>query len=142
MEQNYKNHPRYVTGYHIVMSFLLLAGLIGSIVNLVESLDNDNLYSASLLVLLFICGIIMGWYLRLFPLKAQDRAIRAEENFRHFILTGKPLPSGLKMSQIVSLRFASDEEFPELTQRAMKESLSGKTIKQAIHKWKGDYYRA
>lgn len=142
MEQNYENHPRYVTGYHIVMSFLLLAGLIGSIVNLVESLDNDNLYSASLLVLLFICGIIMGWYLRLFPLKAQDRAIRAEENFRHFILTGKPLPSGLKMSQIVSLRFASDEEFPELTQRAMKESLSGKTIKQAIHKWKGDYYRA
>ena len=97
MEQNYKNHTRYVTGYHTILAVLLLAGLIGSINNLCRSWDNNNLYSASLLVLLFICCILMYWYLRVFPLKAQDRAIRAEENFRHYLLTGKTLPAELRM---------------------------------------------
>ena len=141
MEQNYKNHPHFVTGYHRILSVLLLAGFIGSIVNLCKSWDNNNLYSASLLLLLFICCIYLYWYLRVFSLKAQDRAIRAEENFRHYILTGKQLPAGLKMGQIVALRFAPDEEFPELTQRALRENLNAKTIKLAILKWKGDHYR-
>ena len=141
MNQNYKNHARLVTGFHMVLGTLLLAGLLGSIVNLIKSLNNESLYSASLVLLLFICLSILCWYARIFPLKAQDRAIRAEENFRHFILIGKPLPDGLHISQIIALRFAADEEFPDLVQRALKDQLSAKSIKQAIKIWKPDYHR-
>lgn len=141
MEQNYKNHTRMVTGYHRILAILLLAGLIGSIINLTESVNSPAFYSASLIVLLFVCCILMVWYTRSFPLKAQDRAIRAEENFRHYILTGKPLPSELRLSQIIALRFASDEEFPALVKKALKESMNSKTIKKSIQNWRADYHR-
>ncbi|MES2874745.1 MAG: DUF6526 family protein [Bacteroidota bacterium] len=141
MEQNFKNHARIVIGFHGVLLILLVAGLIGSGMNLFTSLHNNNLYSASLIMLLFVCCAIMYAYIRMFPLKAQDRSIRAEENFRHYLLTGKPLHPGLRMGQIIALRFASDEEFPSLSAQALKDNLSPKEIKQAIQNWKGDYYR-
>jgi hypothetical protein len=74
-------------------------------------------------------------------LKAQDRAIRAEESLRHFVLTGKPLDSRLRTGQIVALRFASDAEFPALAQKAAEEGLSSKEIKQSIQNWRADHYR-
>lgn len=141
MEQNYGNHSRFVTGYHKVLFLLLLAGLIGSGVNIYESLYTSNIYSASLITLLFVCSAIIFAYLRLFPLKAQDRAIRAEENFRHYVLTGKLLSTDLRMEQIIALRFAPDEELPELALRASNEKLEPKEIKKAIINWKSDYHR-
>ena len=142
MEQNFKNHARLVIGFHGVLSILLIAGLIGSVMNFYTSLpSSSNLYSASLIMLLFICGVIMFAFIRLFPLKAQDRAIRAEENFRHYLLTGKPFPPALRTGQIIALRFASDEEFPALVTRALDENLKSKEIKQSIQKWKADHYR-
>jgi len=141
MQQNYHNHSRLVTGFHKVLAGLLIAALIGSIVNLVKSLDSDNIYSASLIVLLFICAALLFWYTRAFPLKAQDRAIRMEENFRYYILTGKTLPAELRMSQVVALRFAPDSEFVVLVDRSVKENLSSKAIKQAIQNWKADHDR-
>jgi hypothetical protein len=140
-EQNYHNHTRYVPGYHFVTSGALLALLVGSIINLCSS-ARENLYSASLIVLATLVMIALYWYLRAFALRAQDRAIRAEENFRHFILTGSPLPQGLRMGQVVALRFASDAEFAGLVARAANEKLSGKKIKQAIQNWRADHYRA
>ena len=80
-------------------------------------------------------------FLRSFALKAQDRAIRAEENFRYYLLTNKALPSALSMRQIVGLRFASDDEFVALAEKAAKENLTEEAIKKAIKNWKGDYYR-
>jgi hypothetical protein len=77
----------------------------------------------------------------MYALKVQDRVIRAEENFRHFLLTGKPLDSRIKMRQIIALRFASDEELPVLAQRAIQENLSEKEIKKAIINWRADYKR-
>ncbi|MEO8172854.1 MAG: DUF6526 family protein [Sediminibacterium sp.] len=140
-EQNFSNHTRFVPAYHFLTSFLLLVILIGSIVNIVNS-SSDNLYSAWLILSLNPVLIILFWYMRAFALKAQDRAIRAEENFRHFILTGKPLPKSLRMAQVVALRFAPDEEFVELTTRAVNENLGGKDIKQSIKNWKADHNRA
>lgn len=141
MEQNYQNHTRTVIGYHRILAVLILAGLIGSIINLTESINGPTFYSASLIVLLFVCFFILVWYTRSFPLKAQDRAIRAEENFRYYILTGKPLPSELRIGQIVALRFASDEEFPALVEKALKENMNSKAIKISIQNWKADYHR-
>jgi hypothetical protein len=139
--QNLKNHSRLVTGYHYVTFSLLLLVLIGSIVNLVHS-ASENVYSASLLLVLTIATILVAFYARVFALKAQDRGIRAEENFRHFITTGKQLDNRLKMAQIIALRFAGDDEFVALAKRAADENLSAKDIKAAIQNWKGDYHRA
>ena len=53
MEQNFKNHTRLVTGYHGITGLLILAGLIGSIVNLINA-DAHTHYSAALLVVVFL----------------------------------------------------------------------------------------
>lgn len=139
-EQNFKKHSRYIPLWHFIIPLIMLALLIGSIINLVQA-DAYNHYSAALIVVIAVLFIGFYWYTRWFALRAQDRAIRAEENFRHFILTGKPLDSRLRMGQIIALRFASDEEMPALAKRAMEENLSQKEIKQAIKNWRPDYNR-
>ena len=139
-EQNFKNYSRFVIGYHGVTFLAIVALLIGAVINLVKS-SSDSLYVSSLLVLVSVILLVVSFYARSFALKAQDRAIRAEENFRHYLLTGKPISKGIKMRQIIGLRFASDEEFPGLVERAEKENLSEKEIKQQIKNWKADTYR-
>lgn len=139
-QQNYANHSRLVLGYHGVLFILILALLIGAIMNLINASD-QNLYSASLLVLVSIILLLLMYYSRAFALKAQDRAIKAEENFRHFLLTGKPLNNKLTVRQIVGLRFSSDEEFPTLAEKAIQENLSESDIKKQIKNWKADNYR-
>ena len=140
-EQNYRNHGRYLVQWHILTGGAVIAVLIGSIINLFNS-SKDNLYSASLLVAVSLILLSIFWYSRAFALRAQDRAIRAEENFRHFILTGKPFPKELQMTQIIALRFAPDEEFPGLTREAISKGLSQKEIKKAIKNWQADLHRA
>ena len=139
--QNFKTHGRLVTGYHKVLYPMLITGFIGSCINLSHSCANGNYYSASLIVLLFLTVMLSAYFGRSFALKAQDRAIRAEENMRHFIMTGKPLPSELRMRQIIGLRFSSDEEFLELIKDAIENNLKEKQIKAKIKNWKADFYR-
>ena len=142
MTQNYANHRRYVPMYHAVLFPLLALTLVGSLVNLYKSLgDHQRLYSASLIAVLSVCALLLFFFCRMFALKAQDRAIRAEENLRHFVLTGKLLDVQLSIRQIIGLRFASDVEFPELAKRAVKESLSEDSIKRAVKSWRADTYR-
>ncbi|MCB1036214.1 MAG: hypothetical protein KDD47_20490 [Acidobacteria bacterium] len=142
-EQSFATHRRFVPGYHYVLFLLLLATVIGSAVNLFVSIRRDQpLYDPALLLVLSICSVMIAFYARVFALKAQDRAIRAEENFRHYLLTGSPLDSRLRMRQIVGLRFASDEELPELAHRAAEEGLSEDDIKKAVKSWRADTYRA
>jgi len=137
--QSYENHVQLVTGFHKVLLPVLLLTLIGSIVNLVESWgDHQRIYSASLIVVLTVCLILAALFARMFALKAQDRAIRAEENLRHFVMTGKLLDPRLTVKQIIGLRFASDEEFVALARRAAEESLAQKDIKRAVKKWRAD----
>ena len=139
-EQNFKKHSRYIPLWHFIVPIIMLALLAGSIINLIHA-DAHNHYSAVLAVIIAVLFVIFYWYSRWFALRAQDRAIRAEENFRHFILTGNPHDSRLRLGQIIALRFASDEEMPALAKRAMEENLSQKEIKQAIKNWKPDYNR-
>ncbi len=138
--QNYKNHARFVPLFHYFAIPLSLIVFIGTIVNVIKSSD-ENFYSASLLVIVSILLILAMLFARSFSLKAQDRAIKIEENFRHYLLTGKPLDNKLTMRQIIGLRFASDEEFPNLAKKAVAENLSEKAIKKSVKNWKGDYYR-
>jgi len=139
-EQNFKNHGRYIILWTFITPLILLAILGGSIVNLIHA-DAHTHYSAALILLISLVLFIIYWYARVFALKAQDRAIRAEENLRHFMLTGKPLDSRLRMSQIIALRFAPDDEFLSLAKKAVEENLRSKEIKAAIRNWKADHNR-
>jgi len=139
-EQNFKNHSRLVKGYHGLGFFLLVAILIGSLINVCHSAP-ENLYSATLILAMCILVAVVMYFTRSFALKANDRAIRAQENFRHYVLTGKTLPTGLRSGQIVALRFASDDEFPALAAKAAAENLGGTAIKESITNWKPDYER-
>jgi Family of unknown function (DUF6526) len=140
--QTYANHRQFVPLYHVVLLGVLALTLIGSLVNLYESLgDHQRLYSAALIVVLTAAMLMLSIFCRVFALKAQDRAIRAEENLRHFVLTGKLLPAGLVTLQVVALRFASDGEFPALAERAAKEGLKPDDIKRAVQNWRADTYR-
>jgi len=139
-EQNFNNHSRLVGGWHGLTFVAILALLIGAIVNLCYSTD-ENLYSASLIILIAVIFGFFFAFIRIFALKAQDRAIRAEENLRHFALTGKLLPANLRIGQVIALRFASDDEFVGLAEKAAKDGLSSKEIKQSIQQWRADHYR-
>ena len=142
-EQNYANHARYVKGFHFVLGSLLIIGAIVSLVNLwMQWSAKDEVLTAVLIVLLFVSGIFLFWFSRQFALKAQDRAIRAEENLRYFILTRNPLDRRITMRQIIALRFAPDDEFVVLVDRAINESLTPVEIKKSIKNWRADNYRA
>jgi len=111
-------------------------------VNLYKSLgDHQRLYSAALVLVLTACVLMVGLYARTFALKAQDRAIRAEEALRYFILTGKPLDSRLEVRQIIALRFASDDEFPALATRAAEHTMTPDDIKKSVKYWRADTNR-
>ena len=141
-DQDYSNHRQTVQIFHYVLLPVLFLTVIGSIVNLVESWgDHLRIYSASLIVVLSVASFLMLFLLRIFALKAQDRAIRAEENLRHFAMTGKLLDARLTIRQVVGLRFASDGEFVALAQRAAAENLTSDAIKRAIKTWRPDTYR-
>jgi hypothetical protein len=129
--------------FHGVLFGILVLALIGSCVNLYESLgDHIRLYSASLILVLTVCMFILAFCARTFALKAQDRAIRAEENLRYFAMSGKLPDPRLTIRQIIALRFAPDAEFVALAARAAKENLSANDIKKAVKDWRADTYRA
>jgi hypothetical protein len=140
--QNYANHRQFVPVFHYVLFPLLVLTLIGSGVNLYASWgDHNRLYSASLIVVLTFCVLMLMILCRVFALKAQDRAIHAEENLRHFVLTGKLLDPRLTIRQVIGLRFAPDDEFVRLAKEAAEKNLAEDAIKQAIKKWRADTYR-
>jgi hypothetical protein len=93
----------------------------------------------------FIVLFCLAFMLRQhYALTLQNRSVRLELRYRYFSITGKRLEDfehQLNDDHLFALRFAPDDELPALTQRALKESLSGKEIKKAIQHWKGDYER-
>ena len=73
-DQTYANHTRLYPPFHFVLLPALLAGVIGSFVNLRHSLgDSQRLYSASLIVLLTVGMVLVALFAGAFALRAQDQ---------------------------------------------------------------------
>ncbi|TVX98987.1 DUF6526 family protein [Paenibacillus cremeus] len=139
-KQNFANHRRYHAPFHYFLPVVLLVMLVANIFNIIKE---GLTLSVILMLLTFVYLITINFFvIRNYPLKAQDRAIRVEENFRHYVLTGQTMDSRLTLQQIIALRFASDSEFVELCKKAVLENLSPNDIKKAIKDWKSDDYRA
>lgn len=140
--QSYSNHKKMApTIYYVALALALMVFLF----TIIHVQDISNMVHGYWLPILFLALsfslIFIGYFARALALKAQDRAIRAEENLRHFVLTGKLHDNRLGLSQIIALRFASDEELETLAKKAAEENLTSKQIKEQITNWRADYYR-
>ena len=141
-EQSYAKHVKFAPPFHFFAAPLSLLILLGSLVNLYESFgDHSRLYNAALITAISLVLVVTTALARVFALTAQDRAIRAEENLRHFAITGKLLDPRLSVKQIVGLRFASDAEFPALAQKAANEGMKPDDIKKSVKNWRPDHDR-
>ena len=99
--QDYKNHTRIHPVYHYVLPLLVLVTLVAAITNMVLAInEGTNILQAVILVLIMIIIIIVAALVRIYALKAQDRAIRAEESLRYYVLTGELLDPALSMVKL------------------------------------------
>jgi Family of unknown function (DUF6526) len=139
--QTLANHARFVPAFHY---FAVPVLLINSIVALVAAWRNPSLATGWGVV---VAAALMtaAVFARTFALTAQDRLIRLEETLR----MQRVLPASahgdiakLTRFQYVALRFASDEELPELVRRAAAgEFATPADIKKAVRNWRPDLLR-
>ena len=91
-------------------------------------------------------GLVLAFSARIMALTVQDRVIRLEMRVR----MQQVLPADLRprigeftVGQLVSLRFASDAELPELSRKVLQDKLTDrKAIKQLVRDWEPDFLRA
>ena len=142
-EQNFANHTKIFPAFHLFVLPILIANFIWSMLRL-RALNYSPFALFSVFVALAL--VVDFTSVRIFALTAQDRVIRLEERLRYQRL----LPSDLQprieeftVSQLVSLRFASDAELPALARKVLDEKMDNrKAIKRLIKTWKPDYLRA
>jgi len=142
-EQNLANHGKFFPAYHFFVVPVMAINLIWSIYKLwVTAFSWDGVERV-----LLALGLALGFLTtRVMALKVQDRVIRLEERLRYDrVLPAdlRPLIGEFTVSQLVSLRFASDAELPALARKVLDEKMTErKAIKQLVKAWRPDYLRA
>lgn len=140
-KQNYQNHTRWYPLQHFILTPMLLAVFIYAIVQMVRFPDVDR----AMLLFLAVTLLIQSLVARLNALRVQDRLIRLEESLRYREVLPKDLADkavNLRTSQMIALRFASDEELPDIVQRTLNNEFEKpKDIKLTVKNWRGDYLR-
>lgn len=137
--QNYKNHTRFDPVFHYFLAPLLLVNIGVAVHHAVRHPGWQSGWLIVLSVVLFVMLLFRGY-----SLKVQDRIIRLEERLRLMMLLpedGRGWISELTVQQLVALRFASNAELVPLAERALREKLTPKQIKQAIVTWRPDTHR-
>ncbi len=135
-KQTYANHahqPRQ-TGIAALFAFAALIALV------IAAVRQPTLVNFALVSL--CCAVIMLVAMsRTYIVRLQDRIIRLEMQLRLARLGRAGDFGRLAHPQIIALRFASDEELPELIDRSLSERLTPKQIKEAVKDWQADWYR-
>jgi hypothetical protein len=139
--QSLANHKRIVPGFHQLGFGLVLGYLVVAILQIVRA-PSLATFGGLLIALIFI---VLVWYVRIFPLKVQDRVIRLEERLRLAKLLPtdlQPHIDSLSVGQLAALRFASDAEVPALVRKVIAEQLTARqAIKELIREWRPDTLR-
>jgi Family of unknown function (DUF6526) len=140
--QNFDNHAKFVPVFHFVVMPILLLNFFWSIYRLVHAFSMEALVS----FLLAVAFILLALTARMFAVKVQDRVIRLEMRLRMRQLLSTDLQARIPefaVGQLVALRFASDEELPELARKVLDEKLTDrKAIKKLVRNWQPDLLRA
>lgn len=141
--QNYRNHRMFYPLHHFIFlpgSFILLCiGLWQYFKDTGHSLSWGLFAIAMFMV--FLLSLMLRQH---YALGLQNRIVRLEFKQRYFELYGKrsgDVEQRLQFSQIAALRFAEDDEFKILLDRALNEKMSGDGIKKAISRWRADHHR-
>jgi Family of unknown function (DUF6526) len=140
--QNIKNHSKFVPAFHFFVVPIFLVNIVWSIERLVHSFSEGNVVS----LLVAVALLVLAFSARIMALTVQDRVIRLEMRVR----MQQVLPADLRprigeftVSQLVSLRFASDAELPDLSRKVLQDNLTDrKAIKQLVRDWQPDFLRA
>ena len=139
--QSYRNHTRWHPPFHYFLAPLFLLNIIFALVQLIRFRDLDHAVWFALATGLFVLNGLS----RLNALRVQDRIIRLEEYLRYQQLLPTTLAertAGLTTNQVIAMRFASDEELPELVGQVLDGMLTkGDDIKRAIRHWRPDTLR-
>jgi hypothetical protein len=138
--QNQNNYTRWDAPFHFFIMPVFVLTVLVAIVHAIRWPGFHTTWT----VLLSIAALLLVFKTRMYSLKVQDRLIRLEERLRLSNVLPEPLRSRigeLSESQLIALRFASDEELPALVNETLTRKLSGKEIKQSIKNWRGDYFR-
>jgi hypothetical protein len=139
--QDYKSHRQFIPLFHFVALPILIANVV------VEATRFYRNQSSSIgwALIVAIALVLFAFTARGMAVKAQDRIIRLEERLRLASLMAPEQYAQiheLTPRQLVALRFASDEEAPDLAQRTMTgEFKSPEDIKKAVKNWRADVHR-
>ena len=140
-QQTYASHHRYIPEFHFFVLPVLTANIV---VTVIEFVRHPRFITAWIAVVAIALGIGI-WTARAMALRAQDRIIRLEERVRLSQLLPPDLRSRvgeLHASQLIAIRFASDEEVPDLVRRTLDGELKTRAdIKRAIQNWRADHLR-
>ena len=140
-DQTYSNHTKFVPLYHYIGAPVVVALFVWNVRHLI----NAPTVESGISMLSAVAVLILFALVRQFPLKAQDRLIRLEEQLRLMRLLPADLQGRIgefSVHQLVALRFASDAELPELARKVLNEKItSRKEVKQQIKTWRPDTYR-
>jgi Family of unknown function (DUF6526) len=138
-EQSFTNHAHRPTHTAIVWLFALLALIFE-----IQTTFFGRELRGWAVMMTILAVFELGWISRIYTVKLQDRIIMLEVKVR----AAELLPAGadaqlarLTSKQIAALRFASDDEFGALLERAARENLPPKDIKASIKSWRPDLYR-
>lgn len=139
--QDFANHAKTVPGYHYATAFFVIAYFAWSVYRAMTLRDAESHFD-----LLGACGLFGVYlYTRIFPLRAQNRVIRLEEQLRLTRLLPADLTSRvveITPAQLIALRFAGDDEVEVLVREILAGTLrEPKAIKQRITHWRADHYR-
>lgn len=142
-EQNYSNHVRYYGPHHFVFYPLSLALLVIAIRAAFLHKEEGAVWwmIAAVIALIILTAFMLRQH---YALTNQNRIVRLELRFRYFVLTQKrlePLEPSLGFGRLAALRFASDEELPDLVERTLRNNLSADEIKKQIRAWLPDHMR-
>ena len=139
--QTLQNHAKMVAPFHYVLFPILLINLLLSIYHSATAFSMFTAWSTFMAVAL----IMIALFARIFALQAQDRVIRLEERMRLQTLLPdelKPRIHDFTMDQLAALRFASDNELPNLAGKVLEDGINDrKAIKELIVTWRADYQR-
>ena len=140
--QTYKKHARWLPLFHFFVMPVLLVNVILAVSGLVRLPGLATLWDV-----VFAIGLLgLGFLSRIQALTVQDRVIRLEMRLRLRQLLPpdlQPRINDLTHRQLVALRFASDQELPELVKEVLAGRLaSSKEIKMRVKNWQADWLRA
>lgn len=139
--QTYANHRRVYPLFHLFVSPVLIANFALRLVDAIQKPSIASAWSAVVAAALYGAAFAARWM----ALVLQNRIIALEQNLR----LARVLPDDLRervpelrVGQLIALRFASDEELPDLVRGCLAGAFGrNDDIKRSVRNWRPDYHR-